>query len=142
MVAPRLSERPTSPTCVCMLPAQVLCIHSEFVQICERDCLAARAVLNGEYTGPLSGTLTISGSSDGSSTPLRFTHISVKTLYHPDTSESPTDFFSTRQCCTSDLWPREPLATRELFRATNRSPASLPSPSGARAGATLDDVPI
>ena len=86
-----------------MLPAQVSRIHIEFTQTCERDCLAARAVLNGEHTGPFSGTLTISGSSDGSSTPLRFTHITVETLYHPDTSESATDFFSTRQCCTSDL---------------------------------------
>ena len=135
MVAPRLSERPTSPTCVCMLPAQVLCIHSEFVQICERDCLAARAVLNGEYTGPLSGTLTISGSSDGSSTPLRFTHISVKTLYHPDTSESPTDFFSTRQCCTSDLsvsHSRPISAVVDLHCRSGVPRATSPQPDGPR----------
>ena len=86
-----------------MLPAQVSRIHCEFVQICESDCLAARAVLNGEYTGRFSGTLTISGSSDGSSTSLPFTHITVETLYQPGISESATDFFSTRQCCTSDL---------------------------------------
>ena len=102
MAAPRLCE-PHRRLCVCMLPAQVSRIHIEFTQTCERDCLAARAVLNGEHTGPFSGTLTISGSSDGSSTPLPFTHITVDTLYQPASSESATDLFSKRQCRTSDL---------------------------------------
>ena len=123
MAAPRGCASPIADVCVCMLPAQVSRIHIEFTQTCERDCLAARAVLNGEHTGPFSGTLTISGSSDGSSTPLRFTDIAVETLYHPASSESATDLFSTRQCRTSDL-----ASCRRLRAQSSRKAAAARAP--------------
>ena len=72
--------------------AQVSRLHSTFVQFCESDCLAARAVLNGAYTGERSGTLTISGSP----TPLPFTSITLDTLSAPASCDSDTDLFSIR----------------------------------------------